>query len=73
MTPDQIIAAVHAEDVARARVIIRAAIEAARAQWVPVDAIGDAMADEFMELIGSVPPSETATLRTSRPRRFSPQ
>jgi len=50
MTPDEIIAAVHAKDVARARVIIRAAIEAARAQWVPVDAIGDAMADEFMEL-----------------------
>jgi hypothetical protein len=38
-----------------------------------VDAIGDAMADEFMELIGSVPPSEAAARRTSRPRRFSPQ
>jgi hypothetical protein len=73
MTPNEIIAAVHAEDVARARVIIHAAIEAARAQWLPVDAISDAMADEFVELIGSAPPSGTAARDTSRRPRFSPQ
>ncbi len=73
MTPDEIIAAVHAEDVARARVIIRAAIEAAQAQWVPVDAIGDAMADEFMELIGSARSDHSKTRDAPRPNRFSSQ
>ncbi|MSP77706.1 MAG: hypothetical protein EXR12_16415 [Rhodospirillaceae bacterium] len=55
------IAEVHAADVANARVLLKQAIEAAREQWIPANAIVDVLIQELIDL-GSrgVPPARTS-------------
>lgn len=43
-----VIAQVHVEDVERARALIHSAIERAAADWLPVDAIADALVLETL-------------------------
>lgn len=60
-TPEARIAEVHAADVARARAMLKEAIAMAREQWLPGNAIADALVQELIEL-GSrgAPPARTS-------------
>jgi hypothetical protein len=61
MSPEARIAEVHAADVARARTLLKEAIAMAREQWLPGNAIADALVQELIEL-GSrgAPPARTS-------------
>lgn len=50
MTAARTIAEVHREDVDRARRLLGRAIAEASAQWIPVNAIGDALVEELAAL-----------------------
>ena len=60
-SPEARIAEVHAADVARARTLLKEAIAMAREQWLPGNAIADALVQELIEL-GSrgAPPARTS-------------
>lgn len=60
-SPEARIAEVHAADVARARALLKEAIASAREQWLPGNAIADAMVQELIDL-GSrgAPPARTS-------------
>ena len=60
-SPETRIAEVHAADVARARTLLRDAIAMAREQWLPGNAIADALVQELIDL-GSrgTPPARTS-------------
>jgi len=60
-TPEARIADIHAADVANARTLLKQAIDAAREQWLPGNAIADALVQELIDL-GSrgVPPARTS-------------
>lgn len=60
-SPEARIAEVHAADVAKARTLLQEAIAAAREQWLPGNAIADALVQELIEL-GSrgTPPARTS-------------
>lgn len=55
------IAEVHAADIAKARTLLKDAIAMAREQWLPGNAIADALVQELIDL-GSrgVPPARTS-------------
>jgi len=61
MSPEARIAEVHAADVARARTLLKEAIAMAREQWLPGNAIADALVQELIDL-GSrgAPPARTS-------------
>ena len=61
-----VIAKVHANDVAAVRTHLRAAIDAARNQWLPADAIADALILELVEFgtASASPVSASAYLRS---------
>ena len=61
MSPEARIAEVHAADVAKARTLLKDAIAAAREQWLPGNAIADALVQELIDL-GSrgTPPARTS-------------
>ncbi len=61
MSPEARIAEVHAADIANARLLLKRAIEAARDQWIPGNAIVDALIQELIDL-GSrgAPPARTS-------------
>ena len=61
MSPEARIAKVHAADVAKARILLKDAIAAAREQWLPGNAIADALVQELIDL-GSrgAPPARTS-------------
>ena len=61
MSPEARIAEVHAADVARARDLLKEAIANAREQWLPGNAIADALVQELIDL-GSrgAPPARTS-------------
>jgi hypothetical protein len=48
MNPETVIAEVHASDVATAQVLMKHAIAKARDQWIPADAIVDALIQELI-------------------------
>lgn len=48
MNPETAIAEVHASDVATARVMLKHAIAKAHDQWIPADAIVDALIQELI-------------------------
>lgn len=55
MTTEQVyIQKVHAEDVETARTSIRTACERSNAQWVPCDAIAEALLLEYLEQVGQM-------------------
>lgn len=60
-SPEARIAEVHAADVARARALLKEAIAMAREQWLPGNAIADALVQELIDL-GSrgAPPARTS-------------
>ena len=61
MTPEARIAGVHASDVAAARTLLKQAIDAAREQWLPGNAIADALVQELLDLgARGVPPARTS-------------
>lgn len=65
MTLDARIAEVHASDVANARALLKQAIETARTQWIPGNAIVDALIQELIDLgpRGAPPARTSAYLR----------
>lgn len=65
MTSYQTISQVHAADVAAARKLIGDAISAAGENWIPVNAIADALVQELVEYTarGSEPARMAAYLR----------
>ena len=54
MTEQVHIQTVHAEDIERARASIRATCERVNAQWVPRDAIAEALLIEYMEQVRQI-------------------
>jgi hypothetical protein len=60
-SPEARIAEIHAADVARARSLLKEAIAMAREQWLPGNAIADALVQELIDL-GSrgTPPARTS-------------
>lgn len=65
MSPEARIAEVHAADVAKARALLKDAIASAREQWLPGNAIADALVQELIELgsRGAPPARASAYLR----------
>ena len=65
MSPEARIAEVHAADVAKARAFLKDAIAAAREQWLPGNAIADALVQELIDLgsRGAPPARISAYLR----------
>lgn len=61
LSPEARIAEVHAADVAKARALLKDAIAMAREQWLPGNAIADALVQELIDL-GSrgAPPARTS-------------
>ncbi|MCW5733400.1 MAG: hypothetical protein KIS73_04715 [Enhydrobacter sp.] len=61
MTADEAIAQVHAADVAAARQLLGGALSVARENWIPANAIADALVQELVE----------STARGAEPARMS--
>jgi hypothetical protein len=61
LSPEARIAEVHAADVAKARALLKDAIAMAREQWLPGNAIADALVQELVDF-GSrgAPPARTS-------------
>ncbi len=65
MTPEARIAEVHSADIATARALLKQAVTTAREQWVPANAIADALILELIDLgsSGAPPARASAFLR----------